>query len=327
MTHPAISIIVPIYKAEAYLRRCVDSILSQTFEDWELLLVDDGSPDGSGIICDEYARKDSRIKVFHKPNGGVASAREVGIANATGKYSIHIDPDDWIEPNTLEALISKAATADADIVIYDFLFDYGPKHQVVSRQNPVGQDLLEALLCNKLHGSLCNKLIRTELYWRYDLHFPEKMICWEDLFICCNVALHPCKVEYIPEAFYHYDLHSNGGSMTRMATTRTLEGMKIFCEYFSKKLGPQRQSWLNEIKSTVVLTAYRCNLLDENSLRELYPEINRWFIEKYAKSYSMVMYQGLSMALSGCSLKHARRFQRLNSFYQRVKIKLNKLSR
>ena len=85
-TTPKISVIVPVYKAEAYLHRCVDSLLAQTFTDFEVLLVDDGSPDRSGEICDEYARKDRRVRVFHKENGGVSSARNMGLDNARGEY-------------------------------------------------------------------------------------------------------------------------------------------------------------------------------------------------------------------------------------------------
>ena len=114
---PVISIIVAVYKAESCLRRCVDSLLAQTFQDYEILLVDDGSPDRSGEICDEYARKDNRVRVFHKENGGVASARQCGMNNARGEYVIHADPDDWVEPNMLEELYGKAKEENADIVV------------------------------------------------------------------------------------------------------------------------------------------------------------------------------------------------------------------
>ena len=105
---PKISVIVPVYKAEAYLHRCIDSLLAQTFFDFEILLVDDGSPDRSGEICAEYARKDRRVRVFRKNNGGVSSARQCGIDNVVGEYSIHVDPDDWVEPTMLEELYEKA---------------------------------------------------------------------------------------------------------------------------------------------------------------------------------------------------------------------------
>ena len=99
---PRVSIIVPVYKAEAYLHRCIDSIIVQTFTNWELLLVDDGSPDRSGVICDEYAGKDERIKVFHKENGGVSSARNLGIDKAVGEWLCFIDSDDTIQPTYLD---------------------------------------------------------------------------------------------------------------------------------------------------------------------------------------------------------------------------------
>ena len=117
---PKISVIVPVYKAEDYLHRCVDSILVQTFTDFELILVDDGSPDGSGVLCDKYAQIDKRVKVIHKENGGVASARQCGIDNACSEYTIHADPDDWVEPNMLEELYNKAKESKADMVICDF---------------------------------------------------------------------------------------------------------------------------------------------------------------------------------------------------------------
>ena len=120
---PKVSVIVPIYKAEKYINRCIDSILAQTFTDWELLLIDDGSPDRSGEICDEYAENDPRIRVFHKANGGVSSARQMGQEEAVGEYTIHVDPDDWVEPTMLEELYAKAEADDADMVICDFFLD------------------------------------------------------------------------------------------------------------------------------------------------------------------------------------------------------------
>ena len=99
MKEKTISIIVPIYRVEKYLRRCLDSILGQTFKDFELFLVDDGSPDKCGAICDEYAQRDSRIKVIHKENGGLSSARNVALDVATGDYVMFVDSDDWVEPD------------------------------------------------------------------------------------------------------------------------------------------------------------------------------------------------------------------------------------
>ena len=118
-----ISIIVPIYKAEQYIHRCVDSILAQSYTDFELLLINDGSPDGCGAICDAYAVKDSRVRVFHKENGGVSSARNFGIESAIGEWIIFIDSDDYLQP----CFLSKLTTLlDADWIIGGYKETLGP---------------------------------------------------------------------------------------------------------------------------------------------------------------------------------------------------------
>lgn len=111
---PAISLIVPIYKAEAFLHKCVSSILEQSFSDWELILVDDGSPDGSGALCDKLAEEDARIRVIHQENGGVSAARNRGMKAATGTFLAFADADDWLPPDALETLHTAAAQAGAD---------------------------------------------------------------------------------------------------------------------------------------------------------------------------------------------------------------------
>ena len=103
--NPKISVIVPVYRVEKYLDRCVESIVNQTFGDFELILVDDGSPDNCPAMCDAWAQKDDRIRVIHKKNGGLSSARNAGMAKMTGKYVCFIDSDDWVETNTFEVLL------------------------------------------------------------------------------------------------------------------------------------------------------------------------------------------------------------------------------
>ena len=130
-----ISVIVPVYKAEKYLSRCVNSILGQTFSDFELILIDDGSPDKSGILCEEFAKKDARIRVIHQKNQGVSAARQKGLDNATGEYVIHADPDDWVEPDWLETLYLEAERTKADMVMCDFERVYSDKTFYCSQKN------------------------------------------------------------------------------------------------------------------------------------------------------------------------------------------------
>lgn len=162
MSTPAISVIVPIYRAEAYLKKCVDGILSQSFSDFELILVDDGSPDQSGAICDDFAQKDCRVRVIHKPNGGLTSARRSGLSVAKGRYTLQSDPDDWMEATMLEKLHDKAMETDADMVICDFFKHCNGEVSYCKQQpkNLNAYDVLVEMLCATLEGPLWNKLIR-----------------------------------------------------------------------------------------------------------------------------------------------------------------------
>ena len=176
---PKVSIIVPVYNAEKYLHRCVESILSQTFLEYELLLIDDGSPDRSGEICDEYAQKDNRIHVFHKENGGVASARQFGLEHAQGEFVIHADPDDYVESSMLEELYECAKKNQADLVICDFFVD----DDKYSKQEPSGENHMIVLkdLFQRLHGSCWNKLVRRSCYEKFNITFSQNLSFCEDL--------------------------------------------------------------------------------------------------------------------------------------------------
>lgn len=216
--NPKISVIVPVYKAETYLRRCVNSILAQTFQDFEVLLIDDGSPDKSGEICDEYAKKDSRVRVFHKENGGVSSARQCGIDNALGEYTIHADPDDWVEPNMLEELYKKAKKEDADMVICDYYTEgtnTGKIRYVQQKPSSLDHDTVLKELFQQLHGSCCNKLVRRACYKKYDVKFPLEISYCEDLYVNVVLLMYNIKVSYLNEAFYHYTQDININSLSK----------------------------------------------------------------------------------------------------------------
>ncbi|MDF2545101.1 MAG: glycosyl transferase [Herbinix sp.] len=115
-----VSVIIPIYKVELYIRRCIESIIAQTYHNLEIILVDDGSPDNCPFICDEYARIDQRIRVIHKPNGGLSDARNAGLKIFTGDYVYFFDGDDYIENNLIEIALHNAVTTSADLVIFNY---------------------------------------------------------------------------------------------------------------------------------------------------------------------------------------------------------------
>lgn len=223
---PKVSVIVPVYKAEKYLNRSVGSILSQTLTDFEVLLIDDGSPDRSGDICDEYAAKDPRVRVFHKENGGVSSARQCGLDNAQGEYTIHVDPDDWVEPQMLEELYAKAKEEDADMVFCNYFWDKRNSSKVI-RQHIALLDSISVLrgLFGSLHGSVWNKLIRRECCVENGVSFPIGINLYEDLIFNIELLLKTTslKVAYIDKAYYHYIQNENTNSLTRNYTSTTYQ--------------------------------------------------------------------------------------------------------
>lgn len=282
MNPPKVSVIVPVYKAEKYLHRCVDSILAQTFTDFEVLLIDDGSPDRSGEICDEYAKKESRVRVFHKVNGGVSSARQCGIDNAQGEYTIHVDPDDWVEPNMLQELYAKAKEDDADMVICDFWSEY-EKRQIYNKQQPSKLDskVVFRELLQQLHCSCWNKLIKLSCYNDFNIHFPMEMNLWEDRYVMLNITMHPIKISYLPKAFYHYDNFSNINSIVRKPSIRDLNSMIFLITFLEKSIDTDVfSSQVYKIKADSKCVAFRLEI-PYKEFYDLYAEINNRFIADY----------------------------------------------
>ncbi len=214
---PKVSIIVPVYKAEKYLHRCVDSILAQTLKDFELLLIDDGSPDRSGEICDEYAKRDNRIRVFHKENGGVSSARQMGIDRAIGEYTIHADPDDWVEENMIEILYREALDINADMIICDYYKECGGRSTYIDQKpESMNHNSIIKGLYGNLFGVCWNKLIRRSTIKQYGVSFPEKWSLAEDQYFLVSLLLHNIKVGYVNKAFYHYIIGENENSLANV---------------------------------------------------------------------------------------------------------------
>lgn len=219
-----VTIVLPVYNASATVKRMLESIEVQTLHDFEVLMIDDGSTDESGRILDEYAAMDTRFKPFHKQNEGVAMARQMGVDNAKGEYCIHADADDWMEPTMLEKLYAEAKDKDADVVIADYFVN--TQHcESVCKQHPSElspEQVLQDMFDNKLFGALWHKLVRTELYKRYDARFFKGINHCEDLLIWVQLLQHPeIKISYLPEAFYHYVV--NDTSITRHFTRKTYE--------------------------------------------------------------------------------------------------------
>ena len=280
MRQPKVSVIIPVYNAEATLAKCLDSFLSQTLSGWELILVDDGSADKSGMICEEYAKKnqstldtENAIRVLHRQNGGVSAARQTGLDVVQGEYIIHADPDDWVEPEMLEELYARAKAEDADMVICDFICDVDGK-SIYRSQAPTSvyhQDVLNDLF-GKIHGSCCNKLVRREAIVQSEAHFPSGINYCED--VCFNVQLlkHDIKVAYIARAYYHYV--QGQLSITNNYTRKTFETQKRFVDFLSMQL-PAGSEPVLKSKLLVKKLAFRHSVLTCQELRDLYPDVRK----------------------------------------------------
>lgn len=220
---PSISIIVPIYKVQDYLSECIESILSQTFTDFELILVDDGSPDNCPAMCDAYAQKDFRIKVIHKKNGGLMSAWKAGFEISTGQYIGFVDSDDWIAPQMYEELYKVIRNHNADLVQCDFIHESTCPRVGVCKTDRVyifeQSEIITQLLPRMLtlwetdgfifSNSRWNKLIKRDLIANNLKYCDERISIGEDLNIMLPVVLDCRKIVCIPGCYYHYRCNEN----------------------------------------------------------------------------------------------------------------------
>lgn len=194
---PEISVIVPVYKVEKYLQQCIDSILVQTFTDFELLLIDDGSPDRCGEICEEYAQKDERIRVFHQENAGLSCARNTGLMNSSGKYVTYIDSDDYVKPSYLENLYGALPEDDflKGVIIggLDKMFPSGEIRMVhVPAQNifPDKRNKIVTDLIDKQVSYAASKLYDNRLIKKYNISFVPGVSGLEDLLFMLDYVLY-----------------------------------------------------------------------------------------------------------------------------------------
>lgn len=219
------SVIVPIYNVKIYLHKCIDSVLSQTYTDFELILVDDGSTDGCAQIIDGYTATDPRIRVIHKPNGGLVSARKAGLGVASGDYIVVLDGDDWIAENMLERIAEAIQENQTDMVCFGH---FAASEQVCQRvlvtdrnlvyhKEDIERDLLPTLLldCRSelIKPNLWGKAFRRQLYEAYQSMIDDRITMGED-----GVVVYPCvcraeSICFLPDALYYY--RSNPTSMTR----------------------------------------------------------------------------------------------------------------
>ncbi len=253
-----ISIIVPIYKVEEYLPRCIDSILAQTFTDFELILVDDGSPDNCGKICDEYAEKDARIRVIHKENGGLSDARNAGIEASCGEYLMFVDSDDWVDENYAYNMLENILSTESDIAICGLNCAY-PSGEIKHISTTIDKDeiITPYEACRRMtleagwhYVSVCNKIFRKTMF--QTIRFPIRKL-HEDVFVAHRLYFESKQIGVITKPLYFYSMREGSITHKKMNIHRAINCFEHevdrYLFYRSKKLKDLQSFYFKSIYS------------------------------------------------------------------------------
>lgn len=277
---PLISVIVPVFNTELYLRKCIDSILKQTFSDIELILVDDGSSDNCPSICEEYAGLDKRVKVYHQSNKGPGAARNLGLKNAKGKYVTFVDSDDWIDAHTYD-ILKKYCADNFDIAVFGRFVVNGSN--VIEGMCPYAYkecdsfEIIKTLLLNKESDfSQCDKIFNINL-WR-DVSFPEDVVIAEDVAVLPIPISKAKRCVMLPDRFYYYNYHlgsrSNVDSLDKwLAAEHSYRQMSLFVENKYPKLKIESRKLYFDILKRIVFIFQRIRYSEFKKYRSDYVKL------------------------------------------------------
>ena len=293
---PRITVIIPIYNAESILRRCLDSILAQTFTDFECLLIDDGSKDRSGEICDEYARKDSRIKVFHKENGGVSSARNVGLDNARGEWVTFVDSDDWTGERLLSNLISHTNNnPNVELVISfsEYIFNNGRREENYKARmvDKANFQIIFSEYDMSWHTGPWAKLYSKQVIDSKNLRFSENMNIGEDAVFFYSYLSQIDGLYVSSDTDYKYNVDTEGSLTKRVFSLKSeMSGCHRIIEAVDNLLNNGNKweekavnslCWLKATYMRRVLTALYHNKVDRKTRRTVFRQIDGNFYATY----------------------------------------------
>lgn len=289
---------MPVYNAENTLRSAIDSIIAQTLNNWELILIDDGSYDNTASICDKYCVTDDRIRVIHKKNSGVAAARQDGLELSQGEYIIHADSDDWMEPQTLLELYTVAQQEMADVVLCDYYIVNGDFKTYV-KQKPTqisNNDRIIKDFTRNLLGSLWNKLVRRECILKYNVHFVPEINYSEDLLFCYQLFVNPVKAAYLEKAYYHYVMQDT--SITHNISRKNIDTRLKAYEQMKIILGkPCFSEDLLAFKFDIVIDAIKSGLYNVKEIANMYADCKlsiglKFGVGKKQKIFALLMSLG-----------------------------------
>lgn len=222
MKQPLISIIVPIYNAENYLARCVDSLLAQTMQDFEILLVNDGSEDSSEEICKEYVSKDGRIKLFTKPNGGVSSARNYAIERAEGEYLMFVDADDWLDTDTIEQCYPYLGSYDMVKFGAKMCWDGGDSSEILIEDNPTYREIQSRTITRTTIVAPWGMLVRKSIFDQHSIRFDHRLVLAEDWLVYAQLVLYIKTFKFLPKLLAYNYYKGNKNSCTNNITLEKL---------------------------------------------------------------------------------------------------------
>lgn len=232
---PTVSVLIPVYNAEKYLDQCIESVVNQTFKDIEIILVNDGSKDTSGALCDNWAKKDDRIKVIHKPNSGVAATRNIATAAATGKWILHLDSDDWYEQNNLiEMLLCHAEANNSDIVCFNYrrYFENSGTFSDVQCHTNGSEITVAFLVDNKIFtSSPCLKIIKHSIIKDNNIDFEEGRLS-EDIEFNAKLLFATDKITFCEDCIYIYRAREN--SITTSISKKHVDDLIHIIDQMSK---------------------------------------------------------------------------------------------
>jgi len=318
---PTISVIIPIYNAEKYLRKCLDSVLGQTHRDLEVILVDDGSTDNSGQICEEYT-KDQRVKLIRKKNGGAASARNIGLSVTTGDLIHFVDSDDYLELNMYEKLLKIIAEDDADFIGFSCFFEYeNGEHEIYGYND----SKIRLMAANEYFES-CLRKTNILMPWGYicssklwkNIKFPENIIFVEDAFAIIPIILNATKIVCVGIPFYHWYLCSDSISRGKITLAKISSFFLMYDYWFacSKKYGWNVDKLIinnyhGVVKNFVLLTYIRFRAFlpcSGNKKAQIKPDIRKMPTPAVAKLFCLVPYPfvafGVKLISKICKKKH-----------------------
>ena len=264
-----LSVIIPVYNAGNYIRRALESVLSQSYAVHEIVCVDDGSTDESLDILKEYVGKDERIKVIHKENGGSTSARKAGVLEAHGKYIAFVDADDFIEANMYEEMMSLALEYDADLVTSGLIRDYGDSstvnHEKLEKGIYVAGETKEKMLCSlidtksfyktSISPSLCNKIFRTEILRAVQINVDDRVIVGDDDAVIYPFLFKAKRVVVSGKSYYHYCIRESGSNLG-VERTDDLEAYGILFTHLEEAFREADKPGLKLMKQFQILKTY-----------------------------------------------------------------------